>query len=69
MYKGMIERLNDISYRVHNNNDRNACVCSSTMRLSTFCGLHRDTEQLPVYTDFQEALEKQFVGPMRSMQL
>jgi hypothetical protein len=21
------------------------CVCSSTMRLSTFCGLHRDTEQ------------------------
>jgi hypothetical protein len=21
------------------------CVCSSTMRLSPFCGFHRDTEQ------------------------
>ncbi len=26
------------------------CVCSSTMRLSTFCGLHRDTEQVLVKT-------------------
>jgi hypothetical protein len=25
------------------------CVYSSTMRLSTFCGLHRDTEQLHIY--------------------
>ncbi len=23
------------------------CVYTSTMRLSTFCGLHRDTEQCP----------------------
>jgi hypothetical protein len=25
------------------------CVCSSTMRLSTFCGLRRDTEQNRLY--------------------
>ncbi len=25
------------------------CVCSSTMRLSTFCGLHRDTEQILLF--------------------
>jgi hypothetical protein len=30
------------------------CVYSSTMRLSTFCGLHRDTEQLILGNGFRD---------------
>ncbi len=32
------------------------CVCSSTMRLSTFCGLHRDTEHQMVIEARQTGL-------------
>jgi hypothetical protein len=32
------------------------CVCSSTMRLSTFCSLHRDTEHWVLYKQYMHSI-------------